>query len=128
MIQSIETNDAPSAIGTYSQAVRTGDLLFVSGQIGMSPDTGELVSTEFKAQSAQAFNNLAAIIEAAGGVLAQAVKINISVVDIQQFAIFNEVMATFFAEPYPARAVVEVAGLPKGALVEIEAVVELVSR
>lgn len=126
MFKIIETTQAPSAIGTYSQAVRTGDLVFISGQIGMHPETGELVADDFKAQSIQAFNNLTAIIEAAGGTLSHIVKVNVSLVDMSQFAVFNEVMATFFAEPYPARAAVEVAGLPKGALVEIEAVADLV--
>lgn len=128
MLKAIKTTQAPNAIGTYSQAVQCGDFLFVSGQIGMSPETGELVSDEFEMQARQAFSNLKAIVEAADSSLSQLVKVNVSVVDMQQFSIFNQVMATFFAEPYPARAVVEVSGLPKGAAVEIEAVAAIDNR
>lgn len=123
MIKIISTDKAPAAIGTYSQAARHGDLLFVSGQIGMDPQTSELVSDVFEAQAKQAFANLAAIVTAAGSELANTIKLNISVTDMAQFACFNSVMEIFFSKPYPARAVVGVAQLPKGALVEIEAIV-----
>lgn len=125
MLKVIKTDHAPAAIGTYSQAVQVGDLLFVSGQIGMNPESGELVAEDFEHQSERAFNNLKAIVDAAGSSLSNIVKLNISVTSMSNFQIFNNVMLKFFKEPYPARAVVEVAALPKAALVEIEAVVSL---
>ena len=121
-ITTIKTDAAPAAIGTYSQAVRCGVLLFVSGQLGLHPITGQLASS-FEAEATQAFTNLKAIVEAAGTTLAAIVKLNVSVIDMGRFSTFNEVMTQFFQEPYPARAVVGVAQLPKGASVEIEAIV-----
>ena len=122
MLTIIKTTLAPAAIGTYSQAVRCHNLLFVSGQIGADPKTGQLAA-DFNAQAMQAFTNLKAIIEAAKTNLASVLKLNVSVTDMSHFASFNEIMMQFFKEPYPARAVVGVAQLPKGALVEIEATV-----
>lgn len=123
MLKAISTDNAPAAIGTYSQAVRYNDLLFISGQIGMDPQTGILVSNAFDMQARQAFENLKAIIEAAGSDLSKVIKLNISVIDMSKFACFNAIMEQFFYQPYPARAVVGVAELPKGACVEIEAIV-----
>jgi len=119
----ISTSNAPAAIGTYSQAVRAGDLLFISGQIPLNPVTMEMVSDDFEQQAVQAFTNLKAVIDAADASIEQIVKINISMTDLSNFAIVNTVMATFFAEPYPARAAVGVAELPKGSQIEIEAIV-----
>ena len=122
MLTIIKTTLAPAAIGTYSQAVRCHNLLFVSGQLGLDPKTGQLADG-FNAQTLQAFANLQAIIEEANTHLASVLKLNGSVTDMNQFASFNDIMRQFFKEPYPARAVVGVAQLPKGALVEIEATV-----
>ena len=119
----ISTSNAPAAIGTYSQAVRAGDLLFISGQIPLNPETMEMVSDDFEQQAVQAFSNLKAVIDAAEASIEQIVKINISMTDLSNFAIVNTVMATFFAEPYPARAAVGVAELPKGSQIEIDAIV-----
>ncbi len=119
----INTSNAPAAIGTYSQAVRAGELLFISGQIPLHPQTMEIVSEEFKAQAMQAFSNLKAICDAADASLENIVKLNISMTDLSNFAVINEVMSSFFSEPYPARAAVGVAQLPKNSLVEIEAIV-----
>lgn len=121
----ISTKNAPLAIGTYSQAVKTGNLLFVSGQIPLHPESMDLVSDDFKAQAEQVFRNLSAICEAADSSLQDIVKLNVYLTDLGQFALFNEVMAEFFVAPYPARAAVEVSALPRGALVEAEAVVAL---
>lgn len=119
----INTAQAPAAIGTYSQAVVYGDTLYVSGQIGLDPATGEFVSADFKEQAQRAFENVNAIVTSAGTDLSHTIKLNISVIDMAQFSQFNEVMGRFFSEPYPARACVGVRELPKGALVEIEAIV-----
>ena len=122
--QVISTGKAPSAIGTYSQAVRTGDTVWMSGQIPLDPATMELVSGT-REQIDRVFRNLTAVAEAAGGSLAKMVKLNIYLVDLADFPLVNEVMAQYFAEPYPARAAVGVAALPKGARVEIEGVMVL---
>jgi reactive intermediate/imine deaminase len=119
----ISTNKAPAAIGTYSQAVRAGELLFISGQIPLNPETMEMVSEDFEQQAVQAFSNLKAVVDSAGANMEQIVKINISMTDLANFAVVNTVMSTFFAEPYPARAAVGVAQLPKGSQIEIEAIV-----
>ncbi len=119
----ISTANAPAAIGTYSQAVRAGDLLFVSGQIPLVPDTMEMVSDDFEVQAIQAFTNLKAVIDAAGANFEMIVKVNISLTNLANFAVVNDVMSRFFSEPYPARAAVGVAQLPKGSQVEIEAIV-----
>lgn len=121
----ISTPDAPEAIGPYSQAVKVGDTVWLSGQIPLIPGTSELVSNNIKDQTTQAFTNLAAIAVAAGGSLDKAVKINISLVDLSHFASVNEIMANFISPPFPARACVQVAALPKGAQIEIEAILVL---
>ena len=121
----ISTPDAPEAIGPYSQAVKVGGTVWLSGQIPLVPDTMELVQGDIRAQATQVFANLAAVAGAAGGQLDNAVKINISLTDLGDFAVVNEVMAGFFNEPYPARACVQVAALPKGADIEVEAILEV---
>jgi len=121
----IATPQAPAAIGPYSQAIKVGDTVWLSGQIPLDPSTMELVPGDTAAQAGQVFANLAALAEAAGGSLRQAVKINISLIDMGDFAAVNEVMAEWMEEPYPARACVQVAALPRGASVEIEAVLAL---
>lgn len=122
----ISTDQAPAAVGTYSQAVRTGDLVFISGQIPLDPETMQL-KEGFAEQTHQVFKNLKAIVEAAGGKMNQLVKVNIFVMDLANFATLNEIMAEYFDEPYPARAAVQVAGIPKGADVEVEAILDLSS-
>ena len=123
--KTIQTDNAPQAIGTYSQAVRTGNTVYLSGQIPLAPDTMELVSGAMDAQIRRVFDNLAAVAEAAGGSLADVVKLNVFLTDLGHFALVNEIMAEYFREPYPARAAVGVAALPKGAQVEMDAVMEL---
>lgn len=118
----ISTPAAPEAIGPYSQAVKVGGTVWISGQIPLIPGSMELLQGDIKAQAEQVFRNLSAIAEAAGGSLNDAVKINISLTDLQDFAAVNEVMATFFDEPYPARACVQVAALPKAVDIEVEAI------
>lgn len=121
----IHTDQAPAAIGAYSQAVRAGDTVYISGQIPLNPQTGEVVSDDFRAQAEQVFRNLQAIIEAAGGHWHNVVKINAYLTDLSHFAVFNEVMSSFIDIPYPARAAVEVSALPKNVQVEAEAIVYL---
>lgn len=121
----IHTDHAPAAIGAYSQAVRAGNTVYLSGQIPLVPETMEVVSGGFAAQAEQVFKNLQAVVEAAGGSLNDIVKLNAYLTDLSNFAAFNEVMARYFDAPYPARAAVGVASLPKGALVEAEAVLVL---
>ena len=121
----IHSNKAPAAIGPYSQAVRAGNLVFLSGQIPLDPATGELVDGDFEARARRVFGNMQAVAEAAGGSLDAAVKVTIFLTDLGRFAAVNKVMAEFFNEPYPARAAVGVAALPKGADVEAEAVLAL---
>jgi reactive intermediate/imine deaminase len=121
----IHTDNAPKAIGTYSQAVRVGDTVYMSGQIPLDPKTMELVSGDIEKEIRRVFENLKAVAEAAGGSLAQAVKVNVYLTDLANFAKVNEVMAQYISEPYPARAAVGVAQLPRGARVEIEAVLHL---
>ena len=118
----ITTPDAPEAIGPYSQAVKVGNTVWISGQIPLVPGTMELVTGDIAAQARQVFHNLQAIAEASGGDLNSAVKINISLTDLAHFSEVNEVMASFLQEPYPARACVQVAALPKGVDIEIEAI------
>lgn len=118
----ISTDSAPAAIGPYSQAIKVGNTVWVSGQIPLDPDTMEVVAGGIEAEATQVFKNLAAIASAAGGTLNDAVKINISMTDLTHFAAVNTVMASFFNEPYPARACVQVAALPKGVGIEIEAI------
>lgn len=121
----ISTDKAPAAIGPYSQAVKVGDTVYLSGQIALDPQTKELVPGDVVAQATQVFKNLLAVAEAAGGSLDDAVKVNISLTDLNDFARVNDVMKTFFREPYPARACVQVAALPRAAQVEIEVIMEL---
>jgi len=121
----IQTPKAPQAIGTYSQAVRAGDLVFCSGQIPLDPATGLLVSGDIEAEIRRVFDNLAAVAEAAGGSLANTVKLNVFLTDLAHFGKVNEIMATYFTAPYPARAAVGVAALPRGARVEMECVLSL---
>lgn len=118
----INTDQAPAAIGTYSQAVSTGGLVFLSGQIPLDPQTMTLVSDDVRTQTQQVFDNLAAVAQAAGGSLADLVKVNVYLLDLGNFQIVNEVMSERFSEPYPARAAIGVAALPKDAAVEVEAV------
>ena len=121
----ISTPAAPAAIGPYSQAVKVGNTVWLSGQIPLVPGTTELVSEDITEQAVQAFQNLSAVAEAAGGSLKNAVKVNISLTDLAHFAVVNEVMARFLKEPFPARACVQVVALPKDAQIEIEAVLAL---
>jgi len=120
----VSTPNAPGAIGTYSQAVRCGDTVYVSGQIGLDPATMQLVEG-VEAQIHRVFRNLGAIAEAAGGSLADAVKVTIYLVDLAHFAKVNEIMAQYFPQPFPSRAAVGVAQLPRGALVEADAILVL---
>ena len=121
----IATKDAPAAIGPYSQAIKVGNTVWISGQIPLDPTTMEVVAGDTAAQAEQVFKNLAAVAKAAGGSLNDAVKINISLTDLADFASVNEVMTRYFDEPYPARACVQVAALPKAVDVEIEAILAL---
>ena len=124
MKQSIHTAAAPQAIGTYSQAVRCGDTVYMSGQIGLDPQTMQMVDG-IEAQIVHVFENLKAVAAAAGGSLDDAVRVTVYLTDLAHFARVNEIMATYFREPYPARAAVGVASLPRGALVEVDAVLHL---
>jgi len=121
----INTKAAPSAIGTYSQAVKAGSSVYLSGQIGLDPETMELVEGGIEAQIVRVFENLRAVAQAAGGNLNDIVKLNIYLDDMSDFAILNEIMGSYFSEPYPARAAMEVASLPRSALVEMDAVMYL---
>ena len=121
----IQTDHAPAAIGTYSQAVRVGDTVYLSGQIPLDPATKELIGGGIEAEIRRVFDNLKAVAEAAGGSLAQAVKVNIYLTDLTHFPKVNEIMAQYFPQPYPARAAVGVAQLPKGARVEAECILHL---
>jgi reactive intermediate/imine deaminase len=123
--KTIHSDNAPAAIGTYSQAVQTGSLVFMSGQIPLDPTTMEIVGGDFEARARQVFRNLQAVAEAAGGSLEQIVKLTIYLTDLDNFATVNSVMAEFFSEPYPARAALGVLSLPKGCDVEAEAVLAL---
>ncbi len=124
----IETANAPQAIGTYSQAVRHGDTVYLSGQIPLLPHSMEVVDGDMQAQIDQVFKNLTAVCEAAGGSLAHIVKLNIYLTDLGHFPLVNEVMAEYFTPPYPARAAIGVAELPKGVAVEMDAVMVLDDR
>jgi reactive intermediate/imine deaminase len=123
--QIIHTPLAPKAIGTYSQAVRAGDTVYISGQIPLDPATGQLISGDIEAEIRRVFDNISAIAQAAGGSLAQAVKLTVFLTDLVHFAKVNEVMASYFSEPYPARAAIGVASLPRGARVEVECILSL---
>jgi reactive intermediate/imine deaminase len=121
----VSTDKAPAAIGPYSQAVKVGNSVYLSGQIPLDPTNMQLITGDVSAQAKQVFKNLAAVAEAAGGGLNDAVKVNISLTDLGDFTAVNEVMKQYFSEPYPARACVQVAALPRGAAVEIELILEL---
>ncbi|ABZ74964.1 putative endoribonuclease L-PSP [Shewanella halifaxensis HAW-EB4] len=121
----IATDKAPQAIGTYSQAVKVGSTVYLSGQIPLNPETMQIVSDEFEAQVVQVFNNLIAVCEAAGGSLSDIVKLNIFMTDLSNFATVNEIMGRYFDQPYPARAAIGVKQLPKDALVEMDGVMEI---
>jgi reactive intermediate/imine deaminase len=123
--QTIHSNGAPQAIGPYAQAIRAGDTVYLSGQIPLDPATMQLVSGDIEAEIHQVFRNLKAVAEAAGGSLANAVKVNVFLTDLAHFAKVNEIMATYCTQPFPARAAVGVAQLPRGARVEIECVLYL---
>lgn len=118
----ISTPNAPAAIGTYSQAVKVGDTVYLSGQIPLVPATMEMVEGDIRAQITQVFENLKAVCEAAGGSLNDIVKLNIFLTDLANFATVNEIMATYFQQPYPARAAIGIASLPRGAQVEMDGV------
>ena len=121
----VSTTQAPAAIGPYSQAVRAGDTVYFSGQIPLDPATGNLVEGDIKTQARRVFDNLAAVAQAAGGSLAQFVRVGIYVTDLANFAEVNAVMAEYFQQPYPARSTIEVSALPKGAQVEVDAIMVL---
>ncbi len=122
MKEIISTNNAPGAIGPYSQAVKANGFVYVSGQLPIDPSTGEFAGTDIKSQTEQSLKNLAAILNEAGTSLENAIKLNVYLKDMNDFAFMNEVYAKYFTKDFPARAAVEVARLPKDALVEIEAV------
>lgn len=121
----IQSDQAPQAIGTYSQAVKAGDTVYLSGQIPLDPNSMELVGGDIENQIKRVFENLKAVCEASGGSLQDIVKLNIFLTDLGNFAVVNEVMATYFQQPYPARAAVGVAALPKGAEVEMDGILIL---
>lgn len=121
----IHSDRAPAAIGTYSQAIRVGDTVYLSGQIPLDPVSMQLISGDMRAQVERVFDNLAAVCAAAGGSLGDIVKLNIFLVDLGHFALVNEVMAGYFSAPYPARAAVGVAALPRAAQVEMDAIMVL---
>lgn len=118
----IATTAAPAAIGPYSQAIKVGNTVWISGQIPLNPETMEVVAGGIAAEAEQVFTNLAAVADAAGGSLKDSVKINISLTDLGDFATVNDIMTRHFVEPYPARACVQVAALPKGVAIEVEAI------
>jgi len=123
--QPISTEHAPAAIGPYSQAVRSGDTVYLSGQIPLDPASGQLVDGDITVQARRAFDNLKAVCEAAGGSLGDVVRVGLYLIDLGQFAQVNAVMADYFTAPYPARSTVQVSGLPKGAVFEVDAVMVL---
>jgi reactive intermediate/imine deaminase len=123
--QIISTPDAPAAIGTYSQAVKVGNTVYLSGQIPLDPATMQLVSGDIDAEIRRVFDNLAAVAQAAGGTLNDAAKVTVFLTDLAHFGRVNEIMATYFQQPYPARAAIGVAALPRGARVEMECILSL---
>jgi reactive intermediate/imine deaminase len=123
--QAIHTGDAPEAIGTYSQAIKAGQTVFISGQIPLEPGTMNIVDEGIRAQTHRVFNNLAALVQEGGGNLDDVVKLTVFLTDLSDFSVVNEVMAEHFNPPYPARAAVEVAALPKGVPIEIDAIAHL---
>lgn len=125
MKKQIKTDAAPQAIGPYSQAVRSGNTVYISGQIPLDPVSQTLIAQDIESQVEQAFANLQAVANAAGGSNSQIVKVNIYLIDLKDFNLVNQVMKKYFEEPFPARAAIQAAALPKGAQVEIEAIMEL---
>ena len=123
--QAIHTRDAPEAIGTYSQAIKVGETVFISGQIPLEPGTMNIVDEDIRAQTHRVFNNLAAVVREGGGNLDDVVKLTVFLTDLSHFVVVNEVMAEHFNPPYPARAAVGVAALPKGVPIEIDAIAHL---
>ena len=121
----IHTRDAPEAIGTYSQAIKVGETVFISGQIPLEPGTMNIVDEDIRAQTHRVFNNLAAVVREGGGNLDDVVKLTVFLTDLSHFAVVNEVMAEHFNPPYPARAAVGVSALPKGVPIEIDAIAHL---
>ncbi|HTE42167.1 MAG TPA: RidA family protein [Steroidobacteraceae bacterium] len=121
----ISTLNAPAAIGTYSQAVKCGNTVYVSGQIPLDPATGQLVAGDMEAQIRRVFDNLKAIVNAAGGDFSHVAKLNVFLIDLGHFQLVNKIMSEYFLEPYPARAALGVAALPRGSQVEMDCVVEL---
>ena len=125
MSRPVTTADAPAAIGAYSQAIRSGNTVYLSGQIALDPETMELVAPDFETEARQVFRNLTAVIAAAGGTPADAVKLTVFLTDMGNFPAVNAVMADFFDEPFPARAAIGVAALPRGAQVEVDGILVL---
>ncbi len=123
--QAIHTNDAPAAIGAYSQAIKAGDTVYISGQIPLDPATGELISNDIRDQIHQVFKNMRAVAAAADGTLSDAVKVTVFLTDLSNFAAVNEIMAEYFPEPFPARAALEISALPKDSMVEADAILSL---
>lgn len=123
--QPIQTDRAPAAIGPYSQAVRAGQTVFLSGQIPLDPATGEVVAGDIDAQTRRAFDNLKAVCETAGGTLDDVQRLGLYLTDLSQFAAVNAVMSEYFSAPYPARSTIEVSGLPKGVMFEVDAILVL---
>ena len=123
--QPVHTDKAPAAIGPYSQAVRAGDTVYLSGQTPIDPATGDLVAGDIKAQARRAFDNLKAVCEAAGGTMDDIVRVGLYLTDLSQFGEVNAVMAEYFSQPYPARSTIEVSALPRGARFEVDAVMAL---
>ncbi|MGK0409854.1 MAG: reactive intermediate/imine deaminase [Shewanella psychromarinicola] len=121
----IATDKAPQAIGTYSQAVKVGSTVYLSGQIPLDPKTMTMVSDDFAEQVVQVFENLSAVCEAAGGKMSDIVKLNIFLTDLSHFATVNEIMSRYFQQPYPARAAIGIKALPKGSLVEMDGIMEI---
>jgi reactive intermediate/imine deaminase len=125
ILKALETPHAPRAIGAYSQAIHAGNLVFISGQIPLSPQTMEIVGADIRMQVVQVFENLKAIASISGGTLAHTVKLTVYLTDLANFATLNEVMGDYFSAPFPARATVQISALPRGALVEIDAILSL---
>lgn len=121
----IHTDDAPAAIGAYSQAIKAGDTVYISGQIPLEPASGDICSADINDQIHQVFKNMTAVAAAAGGTLADAVKVTVYLTDLGNFATVNDIMAEYFPKPFPARAALEISALPKGSLVEADAILSL---
>lgn len=121
----ISTNKAPQAIGSYSQAVKVGNIVYSSGQIALHPETGEMVNANFIEEAKRVFDNVKGIAEASGGDLSNIVKLTVYLTDLDDFAQLNEVMMSYFAEPFPARAAVQVSKLPRGATIEVDAILSI---